>query len=80
MTHLWQDGSILAWKSTSESSSPELVATLKGHGLAVLALVVGANCLYSGSKDESIRVCSFFMILPISGFLGSVRCIIGDLV
>ncbi|KAL3517081.1 hypothetical protein ACH5RR_023983 [Cinchona calisaya] len=51
-----QDGSILAWKSTSESSCPEVVANLKGHRLAVLCLVVGANCLYSGSKDENIRV------------------------
>ncbi|XP_027156351.1 zinc finger CCCH domain-containing protein 48-like isoform X4 [Coffea eugenioides] len=51
-----QDGSILVWKSTSESCSPEPVAFLMGHRLAVLSLVVGANCLYSGSKDESIRV------------------------
>ncbi|KAL3536889.1 hypothetical protein ACH5RR_000255 [Cinchona calisaya] len=51
-----QDGSILAWKSNAESNSPELVATLKGHKLAVLSLVVGAKRLYSGSKDDTIRV------------------------
>ncbi|CDP08900.1 unnamed protein product [Coffea canephora] len=51
-----QDGSILAWKFSSESSCPELVATLKGHKLAVLSLVVGAGRLYSGSKDETIRM------------------------
>lgn len=51
-----QDGSILVWKITSESCSPEPVASLIGHRLAVLSLVVGANCLYSGSKDESIIV------------------------
>ena len=46
----------MAWKFSSESSCPELVATLKGHKLAVLSLVVGAGRLYSGSKDETIRV------------------------
>ncbi|MGV7462466.1 hypothetical protein PJI20_29505, partial [Mycobacterium kansasii] len=41
-----QDGTILAWKTTS----PEVPAMLKGHSGAVLSLIVGANNrLYSGS-------------------------------
>lgn len=53
-----QDGTILAWKFTSATTSPEPVASLKGHSGAVLSLVVGANNrLYSGSADHTIRVC-----------------------
>lgn len=50
-----QDGSILGWKSNSESVCP--MASLNGHAHAVLSLVVGGNMLYSGSKDDTIRVC-----------------------
>ncbi|CDP07935.1 unnamed protein product [Coffea canephora] len=50
-----QDGTILAWKYSS--CCTESMATRKGHRLAVLSLIVGANNrLYSGSKDETIRV------------------------
>ncbi|KAL3519775.1 hypothetical protein ACH5RR_017924 [Cinchona calisaya] len=50
-----QHGCTLAWKSNAESSSSELVETLKGHKLAILS-IVGAKRLYSVSKDETIRV------------------------
>ncbi|XP_059637905.1 zinc finger CCCH domain-containing protein 48-like [Cornus florida] len=46
-----QDGTILAWKSSSE----KLAASLKGHSGGVVSLVVGANRLYSGSMDHTIR-------------------------
>lgn len=52
-----QDGTILAWKSGSETSSPQLTASLKGHTRAVLSLIVRAERLYSGSMDFTVRVC-----------------------
>ncbi|CAI9090202.1 OLC1v1024928C1 [Oldenlandia corymbosa var. corymbosa] len=51
-----EDGSIMAWKSCPESSSPIMLPTLKGHTNAVISLTVGGNRLYSGSKDNTIRV------------------------
>ncbi|XP_019188078.1 PREDICTED: zinc finger CCCH domain-containing protein 48-like [Ipomoea nil] len=51
-----ENGTILAWKFTSEINSPELVSSLEGHNQAVLSLVVGANRLYSGSMDNTIRM------------------------
>ncbi|XP_059438087.1 zinc finger CCCH domain-containing protein 48-like [Corylus avellana] len=52
-----QDGVILAWKCTSETNSPfQPVASLKGHTSDVVALTVGRERLYSGSKDHTIRV------------------------
>lgn len=51
-----QDGSILAWKFNAVTNCFEPAASLKGHTLAVVSLVVGANRLYSGSMDHSIRV------------------------
>ncbi|GAB4858664.1 Zinc finger CCCH domain-containing protein 48 [Ancistrocladus abbreviatus] len=53
---LLQDGTILAWKFNAATSCFEPAASLKGHTLAVVTLVVGANRLYSGSMDHSIRV------------------------
>lgn len=53
-----QDGTILCWRFNSEANSSELFASLKGHSGAVISLTVGANKLYSGSKDSKIRVCS----------------------
>ncbi|XP_057951700.1 zinc finger CCCH domain-containing protein 48 isoform X2 [Malania oleifera] len=53
-----QDGTILAWKFNAATNCFEPVASLKGHTLAVVSLVVGANRLYSGSMDHSIRVWS----------------------
>lgn len=74
-----QDGSILAWKFSSESSCPQLVATLKGHKLAVLSLVVGAGRLYSGSKDETIRMWdlkTLQCLQTLSGHTNSVTSLI----
>ncbi|KAL7233403.1 hypothetical protein ACSBR1_017098 [Camellia fascicularis] len=51
-----QDGTILAWKSNSQSNCPELAASLKGHSHGVVSLVIGADRLYSGSMDNTIRV------------------------
>ena len=50
-----QDGSILAWKFNAATNNFEPVTCLKGHSLAVVSLVVGANRLYSGSMDNSIK-------------------------
>ncbi|KAG2299080.1 hypothetical protein Bca52824_035552 [Brassica carinata] len=53
-----QDGSILAWRYNAATSCFEPAASLKGHTLAVVTLYVGANRLYSGSMDKSIKVSS----------------------
>ncbi|KAH7557561.1 hypothetical protein JRO89_XS11G0181000 [Xanthoceras sorbifolium] len=50
------DGAILAWKFNAATNGFEPAASLKGHNFAVVSLVVGANRLYSGSMDNSIRV------------------------
>ncbi|KAA8515991.1 hypothetical protein F0562_019170 [Nyssa sinensis] len=51
-----QDGTILAWKSSSGTNCAELPVSLKGHSCGVVSLVIGANRLYSGSMDHTIRV------------------------
>ncbi|CAN1267374.1 Zinc finger CCCH domain-containing protein 48 [Linum perenne] len=51
-----QDSAILAWKYNVGSSIFEPAASLKGHSLAVVSLIVGANRLFSGSMDNSIKV------------------------
>lgn len=51
-----QDGSILAWKYNEVTNNFEPAASLTGHSAAVVSLVVGANRLYSGSMDHTIRV------------------------
>lgn len=53
---LLQDG-ILAWKFNGATNCFEPAASLKGHSHHVVSLVVGANRLYSGSMDNTIRVC-----------------------
>ncbi|KAL6004689.1 hypothetical protein ACLOJK_005244 [Asimina triloba] len=51
-----QDGSILVWKF-NVGSSFEPAATLLGHNLTVVSLIVGgAQRLYSASMDNTIRV------------------------
>ncbi|XP_057533320.1 zinc finger CCCH domain-containing protein 48-like [Amaranthus tricolor] len=53
------DGSILACKFNHETSSFDVVATLKGHTGAVTSLIGGVkfkNMLCSGSADKTIRV------------------------
>ncbi|XP_068634487.1 zinc finger CCCH domain-containing protein 17-like [Aristolochia californica] len=51
-----QDGSILAWKFIAAGNCFEPAASLNGHNLAVVSLIVGANRLYSGSMDKTIKV------------------------
>ncbi|KAL4562741.1 hypothetical protein LXL04_026771 [Taraxacum kok-saghyz] len=51
-----EDGTILSWKSTSETSFCEIPSSLKGHTGSILSLVIGAKKLFSGSCDNTIRV------------------------
>ncbi|GAV64322.1 WD40 domain-containing protein, partial [Cephalotus follicularis] len=51
-----EDGAILAWRASCETNPFELVASLDGHTMAVVCLTVGANKLFSGSKDHTIRI------------------------
>lgn len=51
-----QDGRILAWKFIAAGDIFEPAATLIGHRLPVVSLVVGAMRLYSGSMDNTVRV------------------------
>lgn len=53
---LLQDGAILVWKFNVAANCFEPAASLKGHSRGVVSLVVGANRLYSGSMDNTIRV------------------------
>ncbi|EPS70603.1 hypothetical protein M569_04157, partial [Genlisea aurea] len=53
-----QEGTILAWRFNVAANTFEPAASLKGHTLAVVTLVVGGSRLYSGSMDHSIRVWS----------------------
>ncbi|KAF5470107.1 hypothetical protein F2P56_010647 [Juglans regia] len=51
-----QDGSILAWRYNAITNCFEPAASLKGHTLGVVSLVVGANKLYSGLMDPTITL------------------------
>ncbi|PIN05935.1 WD40 repeat-containing protein [Handroanthus impetiginosus] len=53
--HSGQDGTILAWDCNPETITSEPTATLKEHNGAVCSLVIGANRLYSGSRDCTIK-------------------------
>lgn len=53
-----QDGSILVWRYNTVTSCFDPAASLKDHTLAVVSLYVGANRLYSGSMDNSIKASS----------------------
>lgn len=46
----------MAWKSGSESNPFQFAASLKGHTRSVVSFTVGANKLYSGSMDLTIKV------------------------
>ncbi|KAK4363389.1 hypothetical protein RND71_018630 [Anisodus tanguticus] len=50
-----EDG-ILAWKYNGSTNNFDPIIALTGHTHHVVSLVVGANRLYSGSMDNSIRV------------------------
>ena len=54
---LVQDGRILAWRFSSATNCFEPAASLDGHKLAVVSLIVGGMRLYSASMDKTIRVC-----------------------
>lgn len=53
-----EDGVISAWRGSSEANSPfKLVASLCGHTKSVVCLAVGGSkMLYSGSRDQTIKV------------------------
>lgn len=51
-----QDGRILAWRFRAVEDCFEPAASLVGHQLPVVSLVVGAMRLYSGSMDHTVRV------------------------
>lgn len=58
-----QDGSILAWKGSTENPMPfQLVKSLKGHSGAVTCLTVRDKRLYSSSMDSTIRVLDLFTL------------------
>ncbi|PWA77958.1 hypothetical protein CTI12_AA221290 [Artemisia annua] len=74
-----EDGTILSWKSTSETSFCEEPTSLKGHTRSVLSLVVGAGMLFSGSSDHSIRVWSLDSLEcrhVLNGHTGDVTAVI----
>ncbi|XP_052177819.1 zinc finger CCCH domain-containing protein 17-like isoform X14 [Diospyros lotus] len=74
-----QDVTILAWKFRSENEHPELVASLKVHSCAVISLAIGANMLYSGSMDNTIRVWDLNTLLcvqTLQGHTGSVMSVL----
>ena len=54
---LVQDGRILAWRFSAATNCFEPAASLDGHKLAVVSLIVGGMRLYSASMDKTIRVC-----------------------
>lgn len=54
--YILQDGVIYVWKGCPQTNSFVPAATLKGHTGPVVCLIVGANRLYSGSVDHTIRV------------------------
>ncbi|KAK8474769.1 hypothetical protein V6N13_077435 [Hibiscus sabdariffa] len=49
---------ILVWKFNAVTNTFDPVASLKGHTLPIVSLIVGANRLYSASADHSIKVWS----------------------
>lgn len=67
---LLQDGTIFAWRYNVATNSFEPAASLKGHSRAVVTLVVGANKVYSGSMDTTVRVssCFFFSLMNFLKF------------
>ncbi|CAM8901883.1 unnamed protein product [Rhodiola kirilowii] len=51
-----QDGVILVWKTSSESSMLQPSETILGHDKAVVSMAVGGNHLYTGSLDHTVKV------------------------
>ncbi|KAK8981526.1 hypothetical protein V6N11_027939 [Hibiscus sabdariffa] len=61
---------ILVWKFSAVTNTFEPVASLKGHTLPVVSLIVGANRLYSASADHSIKVWSLETLQCIQTLTG----------
>jgi len=64
-----QDGAILVWKFNVAANCFEPAASLKGHTRGVVSLVVGANRLYSGSMDNTVRVSLHNLSLIINSLI-----------
>ncbi|XP_042423408.1 zinc finger CCCH domain-containing protein 17-like [Zingiber officinale] len=75
-----QDGSILAWQFNSEELITEQpMASLDGHLLPVVSLLVHEDKLYSGSMDHTIKVwdlTSLQCIQTINGHTSSVMSLL----
>ncbi|XP_042426084.1 zinc finger CCCH domain-containing protein 17-like [Zingiber officinale] len=75
-----QDGSILAWQFNSEELiTVQPMASLDGHLLPVMSLLVHEDKLYSGSMDHTIKVwdlTSLQCIQTINGHTSSVMSLL----
>uniref|UniRef100_A0A453P9Y2 C3H1-type domain-containing protein n=1 Tax=Aegilops tauschii subsp. strangulata TaxID=200361 RepID=A0A453P9Y2_AEGTS len=70
-----QDGRILAWRFSTVTNCFEPAASLTGHQLAVVSLIVGGMRLYSGSMDKTIRVRTENLCIVVHTFLGTVNVV-----
>jgi len=59
----------LVWKFNVAANCFEPAASLKGHTRGVVSLVVGANRLYSGSMDNTVRVSLHNLSLIINSLI-----------
>lgn len=55
----------MAWKFNPTTNCFEPAASLTGYTSAVVTMFVGANRLYSGSMDHTIRVSYFMMLILV---------------
>ncbi|XP_031399729.1 zinc finger CCCH domain-containing protein 48-like isoform X2 [Punica granatum] len=74
-----QNGDIMVWRGTSLTSPPQLLTTLKGHTRAVVSLVIGANRLYTGSVDHTIRVWDIQNLVCITTLKGHTNVVMSVL-
>lgn len=74
-----EDGTVLSWKCTSETSFSGAPTSLEGHTKSVLSLIVGAKRLFSGSADHTIRVWdteSLECVHVLNGHTGDVTAVL----